>query len=129
MANKKAETKKMLKNMEARRQMALDMKFAQYKEEINGTEYIFQYPGKRAIMRLRDESKNERGIVQEGEFSDKLIKTIVVSPSVDLDTFDLAEYMDDYKRVSEIVNVMGQGEDFRKNPKLKKGQIILPKES
>ena len=129
MANKKAETKKMLKNMEERRQMALDMKFSQYKEEINGTEYIFQYPGKRVIMRLRDGSKNERGIVQEEEFSDKLLKTIIVSPSADLDFFDLAEHMDDYQRVSEIVQVMSNGNDFRQSPKLKKGQIILPKES
>lgn len=128
MANKKAETKKMLKSMEARRQMSMDYKNWQYVEEINGKEYVFQYPGNRKITQISDESKNDKGVVSNEKLMDKLLKTIVVNRDIDLDSFDLEEYFDDKARVQEIVGIIGSG-NFRHNSKLKKGKAILPRES
>ena len=126
MANKKAETKKMLKNMEDRKQMAEDMKFYQYKETIGNKEYVFQYCGKRRALQIIDESTDEKGNILKEKLLDNVLKTIVVSPSVDLDSFDEEEYMDDYERVSDVANIIFSGK-FRNNPKLKQGQDVLQK--
>ncbi len=122
MANKKVETKKLLKNMEARNQMAQDAKFYQYREEINGKEYIFQYPGKRRTLQIIDESSNEKGNILKEKLLDNVLKSVVVSPYVDLDTFDQEEYMDDYERVSEIANIIFGGK-FRNNEALKQKSV------
>lgn len=126
MANKKAETKKMLKNMEDRKQMAEDMKFYQYKEEINGKEYVFQYCGKRRSLQIIDESTDEKGNISKEKLLDNVLKAVVVNPSVDLDSFDEEEYMDDYERVTDVANIIFSGK-FRNNPKLKQGQDVLQK--
>lgn len=82
-------------------------KFYQYKEEINGTTYVFQYPGKRTIIRITDEatvvdkngnSKRSTEIALELAF-----KNIIVSPEVTFEYFDEPEHEDDFDRVTEIV--------------------------
>lgn len=126
MANKKAETKKMLKNMEDRKQMAQDSKFYQYREVINNKEYVFQYCGKRRALQIIDESTDEKGNILKEKLLDNVLKTIVVSPSVDLDSFDEPEYELAYDRVTEVANIIFSGK-FRNNPKLKQGQDVLQK--
>lgn len=118
MSNKKTETKKLLKNMEARNQMAQDTKFYQYKEVINETEYVFQYCGKRRSLQIIDESSDDKGNILKEKLIDNVLKTIVVSPSVNLDSFDSEEYMDDFDRVSEVANIIFGGK-FRNNENLK----------
>ncbi len=108
--------------MEARNQMAQDAKFYQYREEINGKEYIFQYPGKRRTLQIIDESSNEKGNILKEKLLDNVLKSVVVSPYVDLDTFDQEEYMDDYERVSEIANIIFGGK-FRNNEALKQKSV------
>mgnify|MGYP003437683890 FL=1 len=120
MANKKAETKKLLKNMEMRKEMANDSKFYQYKEEINGKEYVFQYCGKRRSLQIIDESSDEKGNILKEKLLDNVLKTIVVSPAINLDTFDEEEYIEDYDRVTEVANIIFGGK-FRNNEKLKQG--------
>lgn len=126
MANRKAETKKLLKDMEMKQQMAQDSKFYQYKEEINGKEYVFQYCGKRRSLQIIDESTDEKGNILKEKLLDNVLKAVVVNPSVDLDSFDEEEYMDDYERVSDVANIIFSGK-FRNNPKLKQGQDVLQK--
>lgn len=126
MANRKAETKKLLKDMEMKKQMAQDSKFYQYKEEINGKEYVFQYCGKRRSLQIIDESTDEKGNILKEKLLDNVLKAVVVNPSVDLDSFDEEEYMDDYERVSDVANIIFSGK-FRNNPKLKQGQDVLQK--
>jgi hypothetical protein len=118
MANKKTETKKLLKNMEMRQQMAEDMKFYQYKEVINGTEYVFQYCGKRRSLQIIDECSDEKSNISKEKLLDAVFKTIIVSPNVNLDYFDQEEYMDDFDRVSEVANIIFGGK-FRNNEALK----------
>lgn len=118
MANKKTETQKLLKDMEARNQMAQDTKFYQYKEVINEKEYVFQYCGKRRSLQIIDESSDDKGNILKEKLIDNVLKTIVVSPSVNLDSFDSEEYMDDFDRVSEIANIIFGGK-FRNNKNLK----------
>lgn len=126
MANKKAETKKMLKNMEDRKQMAQDSKFYQYSEEVEGVTYTYQYCGKRRALQIIDESTDEKGNILKEKLLDNVLKTIVVSPSVDLDSFDEPEYELGYDRVTEVANIIFSGK-FRNNPKLKQGQDVLQK--
>lgn len=126
MANKKAETKKMLKNMEERKQMAEDMKFYQYKETINNVEYVFQYPGKRRTLQIIDESTDEKGNILKEKLLDNILKTVIVSPYVDLDYFDKEENLDSYDRTTDVANIIFSGK-FRNNPKLKQGQDVLQK--
>ena len=126
MANTKTETKKMLKNMEERNKMSQDTKFYQYKEVINNKEYVFQYCGKRRSLQIIDESTDEKGNILKEKLLDNVLKAVVVSPSVNLDSFDEEEYMDDYDRVTEVSNIIFGGK-FRNNPKLKQGQDVLQK--
>lgn len=120
MANKKTETKKLLKDMEARNQMAQDSKFYQYSEEINGITYTFQYCGKRRALQIIDESTDGKGNILKEKLLDNVLKTIVVNPSVDLDSFDEPEYELAYDRVAEVSNIIFSGK-FRNNEKLKQG--------
>lgn len=124
MANKKAETKKLLKDMEMKHQMAQDSKFYQYSETIGKTTYTFQYCGKRRALQIIDESSDEKGKTLKEKLLDNVLKTIVVNPSVNLDSFDEEEYMDDYDRVAEVANIIFSGK-FRNNEKLKQGQDVL----
>ena len=114
MANTKTETKKMLKNMEERTKMAQDSKFYQYSETIGNTTYTFQYCGKRRAVQIIDESSDEKGTVKKEKLLDNILKTIVVNPSINLDSFDDEECMDDYERVTEIANIIYSG-NFRKD--------------
>ena len=116
--NNQIDIQKLLKDMEARNQMAQDTKFYQYKEVINDKEYVFQYCGKRRSLQVIDESSDEKGNILKEKLLDNVLKTIVVNPSVNLDSFDDEEYMDDYDRVTEVANIIFGGK-FRNNENLK----------
>lgn len=118
MANKKSETKKLLKDMEMRKEMANDSKFYQYVEEIEGVTYTFQYCGKRRALQIIDESSDEKGNILKEKLLDNVLKTIVVNPSVNLDSFDEEEYALGYERVTEVANIIFGGK-FRNNENLK----------
>lgn len=107
MATKK-ETMKMLKEKEIRAMEGKSQKFYQYKENINGNEYVFQYPGKRACLRMTDEATTDNNKRLNEKMIDLMLKNIVVSPKVDLDYFD--EYPEDYERVVDIVTTIFQGD-------------------
>lgn len=113
MPTSKTETKKMLKNMEERKIMSEGSKFYQYKEEINGTEYVFQFPGHRMVAKITDMAT----IIVDGQEKrsrEKLIELmfqhIVVSPAVSYDYFD--EHDQDFERVVEIASEF-MGGNFR----------------
>lgn len=108
------EKKKLLKEWEIKQIMSNSSKFYQYKEKINGTEYVFQFPGFRKVMQITDDAtiegangaeKRSRQILLE-----KMFETIVVSPAVNFDYFD--EKPDDFERVVEICSEF-MGSDFR----------------
>lgn len=120
MANNKRETKQILKDFERKSVMAQenkDIKFYQYEEEVNGTKYVFQYCGKRRALQITDEATMGEKRVSKEKLMDLMLKEIVVSPTVDLDYFDLEEYMDDFDRVIEIASIIFNGK-FRNNKEL-----------
>lgn len=120
MANNKRETKQILKDFERKSVMAQenkDIKFYQYEEEVNGTKYVFQYCGKRRALQITDEATMGEKRVSKEKLMDLMLKEIVVSPTVDLDYFDLEEYMDDFDRVIEIASIIFNGK-FRNNEAL-----------
>ena len=108
MANKKSETMKMLKEKEIREMEGKSSRFYQYEEEVNGTKYVFQYPGKRACLRITDEATTNENKRLNEKFIDLMLKNIVVQPKVDLDYFD--EHDEDYERVVEISSTIFQGQ-------------------
>lgn len=114
--------------MEARNQMAQDSKFYQYSETIGNITYTYQYCGKRRALQIIDECTDEKGKVLKEKLIDNILKTIVVNPSINLDSFDEDEHADNFDRVSEVANIIFSGK-FRNNENLKQGQDILPKES
>lgn len=121
MASKKTQNKKLLEELRRKQIMAQDLKnakFYNYKETINETEYIFQYPGKRRALQITDESTDKDNKTSKEILIEKMLKEIVVSPTVDLDYFDEEEHMDDFDRVVEIANIIMNGK-FRNNSKLK----------
>ena len=61
---------------------------------------------------------DDKGNILKEKLIDNVLKTIVVSPSVNLDSFDSEEYMDDFDRVSEVANIIFGGK-FRNNENLK----------
>lgn len=95
-----------------------DAKFYQYTEEINGTTYVFQYCGKRRALQITDEATDSNNKTHKELLIDRMLKEIVVSPTVNLDYFDDPEHMDDFDRVIEVANIILGGK-FRNNEKLK----------
>lgn len=83
------------------------MAFEQRKEEINGTEYTFQFPGVRAANEMADRSKNENGVVMQTKLQEEYWKHIVVDPKVSFDYFD--EKSDDYAKVLEVAGEVFNG--------------------
>lgn len=126
MAKSKLEDKKTLKQWEEKQIMSADSKFYQYREEIEGITYTFQYCGKRRALQIIDESSDEKGNILKEKLLDNVLKTIVVNPSVNLDSFDEEEYALGYERVTDVANIIFSGK-FRNNPKLKQGQDVLQK--
>lgn len=122
MANKKAETKKTLKQWEEKQNMSIDSKFYQYSEVIGKTTYVFQYCGKRRSLQIIDECTNEKGTILKEKLLDNVLKTIVVNPSINLDSFDEEEYEQDFDRVTEVANIIFSGK-FRNNKTLKQGTV------
>lgn len=121
MASKQTQTKKLLKEIGDKNIMKQDLKnakFYQYTEEINGTTYVFQYCGKRRALQITDEATDANNKTSKEKLIERMLKEIVVSPTVDLDYFDDPEHMDDFDRVIEIANIILGGK-FRNNPKLK----------
>ena len=126
MAKSKSEDKKTLKQWEEKQIMSADSKFYQYVEEIEGVTYTFQYCGKRRALQIIDESTDEKGNILKEKLLDNVLKTIVVNPSVNLDSFDEEEYALGYERATDVANIIFSGK-FRNNPKLKQGQDVLQK--
>lgn len=121
MASKKTQTKNLLKELGRKQEMAQDLKnakFYQYEEKIGETLYKFQYCGKRRALQITDETTDKDNKTSKEKLIEKILKEIVVSPSVDLDYFDEEEHMDDFDRVVEIANIIFNGK-FRNNEKLK----------
>ncbi len=83
------------------------MAFEQRKEEVNGTEYTFQFPGVRAANEMADRSKNENGVVMQTKLQEEYWKHIVVEPKVSFDYFD--EKSDDYAKVLEVAGEVFNG--------------------
>lgn len=82
--------------------------FEQRKEVINGTEYVFQFPGLRAANEISDRAKNQFGVVQQTKMQDEYFAHVVVSPKVSWDYFE-NEKPEDYAQVLKICNEVFQG--------------------
>lgn len=110
----KAETKQLLNEMEAKKNMSNEAKnrFYQYEEEINGVKYVFQHPGKRMIIRMTDEATEVNGKRSFEKMLDLSFKHIVVSPTVSFEYFDDPEHDAEYDRVCEICGEFAAG-NFR----------------
>ena len=87
-------------------------KFYQYKEEINGTTYVFQHCGKRKLIRMTDEATDKDGKRSNEKLMDLAFENIVVSPSVNFEYFDDPAHEDDFDRVTEILGEFLSG-NFR----------------
>lgn len=83
------------------------MAFEQRKEEINGTEYTFQFPGVRAANEIADRAKNADGVLMQTKLQEELWKHVVVDPKVDFDYFD--EKPKDYPKVLEVAQEVFNG--------------------
>lgn len=81
--------------------------FEQRTEEINGTDYVFQFPGIRAANEITDRCKNQHGVVQQTKMSEEFFKHVVVSPKVDWDYFE--EKPEDFAKVIEVAGEVFQG--------------------
>lgn len=64
----------------------------------SGTEYVFQFPGVRAVSKINDASKNKFGVVMEERLADEMLKHVIVSPKLKIDDFPT------YKEYSEVIN-------------------------
>lgn len=82
--------------------------FEQRTETINGTEYVFQFPGLRAANEISDRSKNQFGVVQQTKIQEELFNHVIVSPKVGWDYFE-QEKPEDYAQVLKIAQEVFQG--------------------
>lgn len=81
--------------------------FEQRKETINGTDYVFQFPGIRAVNEITDRCKNQHGVVMQAKMNEEYFKHVVVEPKVSWDYFE--EKPEDYVQVLEVANEVFQG--------------------
>ena len=72
----------------------------QHKEEINGTEYVFQGVPMRHAVQMRDRAKNKYGILNEENYYAELMKNVIVEPKVDWSYFD--DHQEDFEPVLKI---------------------------
>lgn len=83
------------------------MAFEQRTEEINGTNYVFQFPGVRAANEITDRAKNQHGVTQQTKMTEEFFKHVIVEPKVNWDYFE--EKPEDFMKVIEVANEVFQG--------------------
>lgn len=59
--------------------------------------YIFQYPGLREAVQIRDRSKNQFGGLIEEKYYDELMKHVIVSPKTNW------EYWEEHEGFAEVL--------------------------
>ncbi|MEW9702825.1 hypothetical protein [Paenibacillus sp. SI8] len=58
-----------------------------------GKTYTFQFPGIRAVMKIKDRVKNKYGIPQDEKAADEVLAHVVVDPKMKIEDFEtLAEF-------------------------------------
>jgi len=78
--------------------------FKQKKVTVGGKEYTLQKIPFKHFLEINDRCTNKNGVLMKAPYSEALLKHIVVSPKVNLDSFD-----DDMGAGMELV---GQAESF-----------------
>lgn len=81
--------------------------FEQRTEEINGTTYVFQFPGIRAANEMSDRCKNQHGVVMQTKMTEEFFKHVIVEPKVNWDYFE--EKPEDFSEVIKVANEVFQG--------------------
>lgn len=69
----------------------------------SGNEYVFQYPGHRAAIRIQDKMMDKGGRVNGEVLADELLEHVVVSPKMK---------MDDYESLGELTEVCEAASTF-----------------
>ncbi|QCT02725.1 hypothetical protein E6C60_2577 [Paenibacillus algicola] len=64
----------------------------------SGKDYVYQFPGVRAVSKINDASKNKFGVVLEEKLADEMLKHVIVEPKMKIDDFA------SYQEYSEVIN-------------------------
>jgi len=92
----------------------------QKKVEINGIEYTLQRIPFKFYMELNDRCTGKNGILQQALFGEEILKHVVVSPKVTLDSFGY-DYDTPLKLVQEAENFLRTKPQQKPNTEESKG--------
>ncbi|KEQ22877.1 hypothetical protein [Paenibacillus tyrfis] len=64
----------------------------------SGKKYVFQFPGIRAVTRIKDRVKNKYGIAQDEKAADEILAHVIVEPKMKMEDFG-----DDINEFNEVI--------------------------
>lgn len=59
-----------------------------YTSKKQGKKYIFQFPGIRAVTKIKDRVKNKYGIPSDERTADEMLAHVIVEPKMKIEDFD-----------------------------------------
>ncbi|NQX68487.1 hypothetical protein HQN90_20385 [Paenibacillus alba] len=70
-----------------------NFKQKQYTSKKLGNVYTFQFPGIRAVTKIKDRVKNKYGILQDEKVADEVLAHVIVEPKMKIEDFnDIGEF-------------------------------------
>ncbi|MCZ8518886.1 hypothetical protein [Paenibacillus caseinilyticus] len=88
----------------------MEKKQKHFTSKVTGKQYIFQFPGIRAVQQIRDRVKNRFGVASDEKSADEVLKYVVVDPKMRIEDFgdDIAEFNE---VVGAAINFMNGADD------------------
>lgn len=79
----------------------------------SGKKYIFQFPGIRAVSKIKDRVKNKHGIPSDEKSADEVLTHIVVDPKMKMEDFgdDINEFHEVVGAAIEFMNGVDDEKD------------------
>ena len=81
-----------------------------------GKTYVFQFPGIRAVTKIKDRVKNKYGVASDEKSADEMLMHVIVEPKMKMEDFG-----DDINEFNEVINAAilfmnGVDEEKEENP-------------
>ncbi|MDQ0876763.1 hypothetical protein QFZ77_005422 [Paenibacillus sp. V4I3] len=65
-----------------------NLKQKKYTSKKQGKTYLFQFPGIRAVTKIKDRVKNKYGIPLDERTADEMLEHVIVDPKMKIEDFD-----------------------------------------
>lgn len=79
--------------------------------------YVFQFPGIRAVTRIKDRAKNKFGVPQDEKIADEILTHVLVEPKMKIEDFgdDITEFNEVIGAAVLFINGVEDEDDDKQN--------------